>query len=246
MSNSKQLGFAHLVLPIIVAAVVVIGGTGIYVYHRDRRAKATTVNSSASSSGKTSTTTKTPTITDPYAGWTTASLQYEKMSFKYPSSWQISNTSKDEQATGGTATPGADTALLTSPTGMVVSIATGIAGIGDGDGIDSVLPGGQPISTLGGNYYLDFYTNTAISSTDAQGACLDKATTATGAPYIASKNIRLANIIAPAADVNNPTADVVCIQYQQVNGQTPEKAVSTFENDVSFNDAKLIIESLTY
>lgn len=236
--NANGFGLAGIL--IIVAALVVVGSSGVYVYHHNHKAKAAMVDSSTS---KTTTTTKTPTPTDPYAGWKTASLKYEQATFKYPASWQISNTSKTEAETGGTATPGADSVSLTSPTGLIVSIITGQPYNVDEAGMASVLPGAQPIQTLGGTYYLDFYNSTdSTTPTDAVGACLDKSATTSGneAPYITSKNIQI------VSNTNSPAADLVCIQYRDAKGNLIAKSVSTFQQDSSYSDAKLIVESLSY
>lgn len=238
--NNK--GFAPLLLLVGVAAVLVLGGGGAYVYHKNHKPKAPVAVTTTST--KTSTQTSkstTPTVTNPYAGWQTAGLKYEQATFRYPATWQITNTSKDEAETGGVATPGADSVTLTSPTGLIVSMRTGLPYAVDETGMANVLSGAQPIQTLGGSYYLDFYTNTASGSNDAQAACLDtSATTNNEAPYIVSKNIQL------TGTTTNPAADLVCVQYDDAQGEAVAKPVSTFEQDASYNDAKLVIESLTY
>lgn len=243
--NTKGFGAVEVLLVLVVLVLVAAGG--FYIYHKDHKAKAPvssgTKTNSTSQSSKTSTSNKTASTAGPYAGWLTASLKYEQATFKYPSSWQISNTSKDETETGGVANPGADTVTLTSPTGQIVSIETGQPYTVDDAGMADVLPGGQSIQTLGNTYYLDFYSFTNGSSTassnDASGACLDKsATTNNEAPYIASKNITLA--------AASPAADLVCVQYENAQRGLVAKPVSDFEQDASYNDAKLIIESLSY
>jgi len=240
-------GFATTELLIALAVIVVIGVVGGIVYHQDHKTKPTSTSSTTQTqTSKNSNSSKAATPpADPYAGWQTASLKYEQATFKYPSSWQISNTSKDEAGTGGTATPGADSVTLTSPTGLMININTGQAYTVDDSGMANVLSGAQPIQTLGGTYYLDFYNFTdSTSPTDAAGACLDKsATTSNEAPYITSKNIMLANVAGANA---SPAADTICIQYQNAQGSLVPKPVSTFEQDASYNDAKLIIESLSY
>jgi len=233
--NSK--GFGLIEVLIIVVMVIVLGGAGAYMYNRDHKAKSsvTSVSSKSSASNKS-----TDMTANPYAGWETGSLKYEQATFKYPSSWQISNTSKDETETGDVSNPGSDSVTLTSPTGLIVSIETGQPYTVDESGMASVLPGTQSVTALGGNYYLDFYTNSgSTSSTDVVGACLDKSpTTNNEAPYITSKYITLAP--------TSPAADLVCIEYRNPQGSLVAKPVSTFEQDASYSDAKLIIESLTY
>src|SRR6266568_3500726 len=76
-------GFALIGVLVIIAALVVVGGAGAYVYHRDHKVKVST----GGNTGSTSTTTKPPTPADPYAGWKSASSPRAKFTIKYPSSW---------------------------------------------------------------------------------------------------------------------------------------------------------------
>jgi len=241
---SDRTGFSVVEVLLIVVIIGILGFTGWFVYHSKQAAdkNLTVSNSTVPTYKKQVKATTSPTVSNPYAGWETATLKYEKLSFKYPSSWQISNTSTPASATE-TVSPGTDQAILTSPTGLEVAINTGGTGIGASDGIDSVQPGSQMIHTLGGTYYLDYYTNLqdSTSSTAAQAACLDKtATVKSGAPYIPSQNITYTSVSGVS---NEPAVDLVCMQYKK---SVPEKTISTFEKDASYNDAKLIIESLTY
>lgn len=234
--NAKGFGITGAL--VVIVALVVVGGAGVLVYHRDHKAKAP-VNDNASKSTHTSSNNNTTTNSDPYAGWTTANLKYEQVTFKYPVSWKINSTSKDETQTGGVSNPGADSVTLTSPTGQMVSIETGLPYTFE-TGTATVLSGAQSLKSLGDTYYLDFYNRTN-SATDAIAACLDKSSTTTGnqAPYITSKNITLAP--------SSPAADLICIQYaSDGQGNMAAKPASTFEQDPSFDDAKLIIESLAY
>lgn len=239
-NNLRANGFGLAGVIIIILALAIVGGAGTYVYHRDHEVESVGTRSSSSEKDSTgNTSSNMHTTADSYAGWLTANLQYEKASFKYPTSWAISNTSKDETQTGGVANPGADSVILTSSTGQIVSIETGLPYTFEND-TATVLPGAQSIKSLGGTYYLDFYNRTN-SSTDAIAACLDKSAMTAGneSPYITSKNITLAP--------SSPAADLICIQYApDAQGNTAPRPVSAFEQDASFNDAKLIIESLTY
>lgn len=231
--HSRSQGFAHVFL-VVGLVVALIGAIG-FIFWQNFILKEPTMTGTVM-------TTQSKKDDNKYAGWEMVTLKYEKISFKYPGSWQINEDSRDENATGGTAAPGADSILLTSPTGMVVSIETGAVGV-DSSGVTMVLPNSIPINTLGDSYYLVYYTNKAQSSTDARGACLNKTNTSSGMPSFASKNIQMAGIIDGPA---RSTANLVCIGYQMENNVTPVKPISAFEQDASYNYAKLIIESLTY
>lgn len=232
--NTKGFGLVAILLGVVILAV--IGGAGAYVYHKNHKTK--TSNTTSSSKGSSGTQNKPPTPVDPYVGWKTATLKYEQATFKYPASWQVSNTSKDEAGTGGTVTPGSDEAVLTSPSGLTVHIDTGEAGFNNAT--DTILST-DSIATLGGSYHLVFYTHDSSNLTTPQAACVS-ATTVSGASFgfVPSKNIRMTGTNASAA--NNS----VCLEYDNAQGSRVAKPVSTFKQDASYNDAKLIVESLAY
>lgn len=59
--NSK--GFGLIAVVIVIAVLVVLGGAGAYVYHRDHRAKTTATTGSTSSNSSTQSATKSSTGT---------------------------------------------------------------------------------------------------------------------------------------------------------------------------------------
>jgi hypothetical protein len=216
----KSKGFGLIGLLIIIVVLVVAGG-GAYVYLRNHKAKAPV-------SGKTNET----------AAWKTGSLKYERATFKYPSTWQISSTSRDETDTGGTVTPGSDVVVLTSPTGLKVQIDTGIAWANI---VANSVLSTQAINTLGGRYSLDFYTYGSSSPSDAQAACVTTANTpGKEFGFVPSRYIKTTGSNVSAAH------DAVCLEYEDAQGNEAAKPVSTFQQDKSYNDAKLIIESVAY
>lgn len=240
--KKREAGFTAVEGIIILVIVLVIGAAGYLVYKSHHKAKSTTTTTTQTSSKSgfaTSTTPSKPATTDPYAGWQTASLQYEKLSVKYPSSWKISNTSTAKGVTG-TVTPGGDKVVLTSSTGLAVTIETGVTGIGDGPYAGGKLLSVTPMTTMGGNYYLGF-SNGSFSdttTTTAPNGCVG--TTNDGkAGFSTSKNITVAS-------GSSKPFNVVCMTYLDSQGNAMAKTVAAFEADASFNDAKLIIESLAY
>jgi hypothetical protein len=133
---------------------------------------------------------------------------------------------------------------LTSPTGLQVSLQAGEVGFNSA-GLIIGLSTSTPIATLGGSFYLNYYTNKSQSATDARGACVTKTPTTADMPSIASKNIKVAGISDGSTD---PAANLFCIGYPAPSATTPVpvKPVSVFEKDASYDDAKLILESLAY
>jgi hypothetical protein len=125
--NTKGFGLVGVLM--IVVALVVVGGSGAYVYHRDHKSKSPAVSDSSTTT-KTSTHTSTTTAaTDQYAGWLSSSLKREGLMFKYPSSWTLA----DDSQTAGVCTPNAqncpdrsiDSVSLTSPSGLALGISAG-------------------------------------------------------------------------------------------------------------------------
>lgn len=86
--NSKGFGLVGLLA--VIVALVVLGGAGAYVYHRDHRVKNTTTTTSSSSkiSAQTSksATTSSQSV-DPTAGWVTYTSSTGNFSLKYPKAW---------------------------------------------------------------------------------------------------------------------------------------------------------------
>lgn len=178
--------------------------------------------------------TTTP-ATDPYTGWKSATLKYEKATFKYPSTWTVTNVSTPNGTTGN-ITPGSDQITLTSTTGLTLKFSTGVSGIGGGPYFGTVLST-TPIATLGGNYYLGFGTNGADShSTSASAGHIGTASTSQ-ANFISSKNV---------TSTGGQAYDVISLAYFDASGSAIDKPVSAFQSDTSYSDALLIIKPLSY
>jgi prepilin-type N-terminal cleavage/methylation domain-containing protein len=121
--QNDQKGFSAVEVILVLVIVALIGAVGFMVY-KNQKTKTTPV---ASTTTKTATTqAKKTTAPDPYAGWQSYTLKYEKLAFKYPASWTI----QDNSASQG-LTPNADSVTLTSSDGFNVSIDDGWDGGGD-------------------------------------------------------------------------------------------------------------------
>ncbi len=85
-TNTKGFGLIGVLLVILVVAAT--GGAGVYVYHRNHKAKhvATTSKSSTSTSSQAK---PTPRTEDPYAGWKTYTDTTYHYSFRYPAGWEL-------------------------------------------------------------------------------------------------------------------------------------------------------------
>jgi len=137
--NSKGFSVVEALLVIIVVGI--LGFTGWFVYHAKNVANKNYNSQPTTQASKTNKDSQT--ADGPYAGWKTYSSSFEKLSFKYPSSWKSVTPAIPSTA------PGADSFELKSPSGAVtVSWDSEIDGIG-GACDPEVMPGdtspaGQP------------------------------------------------------------------------------------------------------
>ncbi|MFJ5234539.1 hypothetical protein ACIQBJ_32130 [Kitasatospora sp. NPDC088391] len=234
-----------LITGAIVLALIAIAAIAYSVYawqqNRQLSSDVSTKNTQIAdlqkqktTSSSTPTTSPTTTPADPYAGWQSATLKYEKLNLKYPSTWKLTDTSTPYNGNNIMATPGNDAASLTSPTGLTVTVATGVNSVGDGP--YSTHPQFiVPIATLGGNYYLGFGTGPAGDTSPVNGAV--GTSSSSPALYPASKNIS-----APGG----PSYDIIRMTYNNSTQNGVSKPLGTYQNDTFYNDALLIIKSLSY
>lgn len=132
MRNIKQLnnkGFGLLGILIVIVVLAAVGGTGVYVYHKQHKTRTTAAVTSSKApsttkSGGTSVPPATP-AQNPYAGWKTYTSSTEKLTFKYPTDW------KATQSNNSTQVEGADSLNLKSPSGALsVQWYSSVEGIG--------------------------------------------------------------------------------------------------------------------
>jgi prepilin-type N-terminal cleavage/methylation domain-containing protein len=122
--QNDQKGFSAVEVILVLVIVALIGTVGFMVYNNH---KTKTMPIASTATTKTATTpAKTTTAPDPYAGWQSYTLKYEKLAFKYPASWTI----QDDSASQG-LTPNADSVTLTASDGFNISIDDGWDGGGD-------------------------------------------------------------------------------------------------------------------
>lgn len=100
--------------------------------------QASNKQTSKSSSNSTTSTLNT------YSGWKTYTLKYEKLSFKFPSTWKIVSTSNLNNA---------DSVQFSSPDGFNFSIADGVAAPGGGT---LKIISSEPVNLAGQQTYIDY------------------------------------------------------------------------------------------
>jgi hypothetical protein len=96
----NEQGFGLLGVLIVIVALVLVGGAGVYAYHRDHKIKTDTTSSTTKSEGKTTATTPSNPTPNPYAGWKTYTSTLGGFSFQYPASWQLTGAQGLNQVAG--------------------------------------------------------------------------------------------------------------------------------------------------
>lgn len=97
--KKKKNGFSTVEALLVLIIIILIGGVGWLVYkdhHKNSAAtnaiSTTTTKSASNTTSVSSSNTKT-NQPDTYAGWTSYTLKYEKLTFKYPQSWTLTDGS---------------------------------------------------------------------------------------------------------------------------------------------------------
>jgi len=236
--KNNQNGFGAIEGLLVLVIVVMIAGVGWYVYKATQKTNgayfaATTTNLQTSPkfakvTKKTSPTTSTTTVktADPYAGWTSYTLSKEKLSFKYPSSLTISDTTK-------TADSG-DSVTLSGSGGFKMYISTGLFDFSLPNGgatVDSAVP----VTFAGQNGYIDLYEGGSQKTGVVNIVGLSKSAT-DPSDLFTSKN---------ATTSSNGRINID-VQYIDVSGNQLAKSVSVIQNDPNYKNAVLIIGSMKY
>jgi len=228
-------GFSVVETLLLIVIIGILGFTGWYVYHAQ---KAANKDYSANPSVHVNTTK----ATSKYDGWKSYTTKYDKLSFKYPSDWQLIDTSNSDDAD---VTPGQDWIKLIAKDSLGVSIITGDT-MYDGGNASLQVIASTKINTLGHDSYLQFLSDSDTTS----GATL---TTANAIPttniFPTSKHIHLSQ-----ATLNNPAIqgmpspfDYITLVYNEAPGN-PNRSypVKKFLQDPSIKTAFDIISSMSY
>lgn len=232
--------------PIMVLIFIVFLAASLYgVYawqHKKTAQLQSQVSSLKSQVNKQSqtakaTSTPSPTATDPYSGWKSATLTYEKIKFKYPSDWTIKeqSTAANDPSTGNDYPM--DSVSLTSPSGSVVSLNAG--GMSEGD---IVTFDKTPITFMGSS------TNFLIVGIPAGESGKAPAQPDRGFIEFTSKNISTSKSTTTCYP---NTTKKTCPLYDSFTYlpkgpyATPMSA-SQIESNPTFAQAKLILESMSY
>jgi hypothetical protein len=225
-------GFSVIEILLIVLTLAVIGGAG-YVVSKHLDAK-----NSAAKVVAINTATPKETLTNPYEGWKTATLQYEKITYQYPSSWTVSDQSAPVARH--------DVVTLSAPNGFSFSINDGIQN--GGDPLPLVSSDPMIVKYLGSPAYLVFVNpkvaqanGPSVPDTSTVGSAILLTNASNQASFPADKNV-IGN--SQYNGVNGPEGSYTFITmgYDTINNIP----IATAKADSEYNNGKLVIQSMKY
>jgi hypothetical protein len=160
-----------------------------------------------------------------YAGWTSYSLKHEKLSFQYPKSWKLNDTSAN----------GSDNVSVTSLNNFVITINTGaVAATSTANPLK--LIGFMPIDFAGKFAYFDF-VSTANDGLVEEGTLSQSPTNAL--QTFASK--------AAGEHPGTPGSFGVTAGYSSVGSNVGEsQTLVNASKDANYQTAELLIQSMAY
>lgn len=254
----NQSGFGIIETLLILAIISILGFTGLYVYHvkqtsdKDYSAAATTnVPTYKTKATRTETSTKgaAATTANSYAGWKAATLKYSGISYKYPASWTLNNSS---YSTAGSGSSGIDKVELTSPSNSQVTLWVGF---NEADGGSLVSFGDTPIRALSQNLYLVLEnTVNPYSSTPNPSEPTDACLASVAKP--SSSQTALLLRVPSTMDRGSAVSYLCYYPYTEItqtrgSGTTstsspPAETADSIQTSGDFSTARLIFESLTH
>ena len=226
--KNNESGFSAVEIVMVIVIVGLIGAVGYLVYQKGQN-KTTSSTVPATSMSKT--TNNTPAPADPYAGWKTYVMPLEKVSFMYPSDWQL-KVQNDPKITN------MDDFVLTSPAGTSLNIgAVDNAGFG---GDESKIVGNDPISFSGKPAYVQYRSN--LNPDGTYNTTIDAVTLSTTPDQIYKSPIAQNNL-TNAQSLGTETAFGINMNF--TNGMSPANLAAAKTNS-EVKDFKLILQSAKY
>lgn len=235
--RKNELGFSAVEVVMVVAIVALLGVVGWLVY-KDHH-KTTAKNTPIVQPYKTTTPApkaNAPTAANPYAGWNTYTLKLEKITFRYPSTWQLTDKSDSND----------DYEILTGPLSGTNNLTMVI---GAGAAVSDVNLSSGPIVESDS---VTFNSHPAFLDTDTSGGyvvemLLSQSSSKVG-DLFPTQNITFnsenSRILVQVFYSNNSCSSNCNpnINYGAAIGEP----LSMFENDVNYKDAKLVVDSMSY
>jgi hypothetical protein len=227
-------GFSAVEAVLVLVIVGLIAFIGYYVYHTKQNVNKTLTTTSSASTPARATNKKA----DPYAGWQSYTMGYEKISFQYPAAWKMS----DESTLEGRH----DMVTLSGANNFTFSIVDGVGNGGDSLPLLSSNP--SPLTYLNKPAYLVFINAktpnpdgpSSVDRDHVSGAMLLlNPNDQTSSP--ADKNVHGGD---QYNGVNGPEGSYMSISMSY-NGQN-NLTLSAAKADSQYKDSALVIESMHY
>jgi hypothetical protein len=163
--------------------------------------------------------------TSSYIGWTSHTLKYEGLTFQYPKSWTLSDTSSN----------GSDTVSITSLNNFVITINTG-ATLPPATATTPNIIGFTPINFAGKFGYFDF------ASTANDGA-VEEATLSQSP----TNPLKTFPSKAVGEHPGTPGSFSITAGYSSTGSNTGEsQTLVNADKDASYQTTELLIDSMTY
>lgn len=232
--NKTSAGFGAIELLLMIVLIGLVAFIGYEVYKSYHKVSASYNNAS---SGNNQTANQL-TSSNPYAGWRSATLKYEKLSFMFPGSWALTNNSIDGSTTDANICvhPGIDNATLALPNGELMFLDTGVV---CGAGVTTQVSS-MPIDVLGSTHYISFVNNdTSSSNKNPTEACLSmSASSLVGLP---SRNIFINKALT------GTPSNFICFSNAAAGSSAHvHRSVAQMETDPNYVNAVLVFKSLKY
>lgn len=228
LPQEKQPGKIALQVFAIVVLLSLVG-VGVYAWQNNR---VTQLQNQVAELKKAPEPVK-EVKADPYANWKSYTTKYDKLTFKYPASLTLKDTSYVDKQQG--LSPGVDTITLTGASGLRLKIWNGASGLG-GSCPDCTFPRNDVITLLGSTSYLN-YVNPG-------SGLIQSVEVATDQTFFMSGMYKSKSIVI--TETNQPTANLYSIGYAKSDGTTTPKPLATFANDPAMAEIKLVLESFKY
>jgi len=207
----------RLITLCLAVALAIVGVGGYWIYASNHRTTQPTGGSSAAIATK---------------GWKSFTLKYEKLSFLYPPSWRIQDSTND--------TTELDGLVIIGPNAFQINIEAGRPIAAQATGRIPVL-GADRLTFLGKDAYA-VYAATPLADTIVNAAYLN-ASPADMAPFYTSKHIM------PYAAARGLVGNIgISFGYagEYAGGVDMYQSLSQAQHDPNFSIAKTIIESMHY
>jgi Tfp pilus assembly protein PilE len=226
----NEKGFTAVEGLLIVLILVVITAVGYMVYHYNHDTKTAAVSTTAAKTSKSSSTKLTA---NPYAGWKTYELKYEKISFEYPSNWTPTDTSSS----------GIDKVSFQSNDNFTFNIEDGASSGGDSIILDSNNP--LKVKFDGSNDYVVFSNGIAGNPDNSATSPITGASLLTDPTnyisYPTDKNVT--NVYNSDYDANG---SLLTVFMSYSNAQSKQETIQQAIADKEFVNSQLVIDSMHY